>query len=189
MHGARGRVHAGVLCPTTNPHHHRHPTTIHRPITNIGGVDRPPGNLEDATDDLPNDPVFRNSDAAAMRLRAASPAAEDGAGGSNAPAPATAAAGRDSGGGVGGLSAALMREGAAMRQHDAAAGAGSAAAAGTSGSGEAASKTVDAVVGQFAADHLLFYNGTAVKGWQSRPVVSGCLWVGVGLERVGWRGL
>jgi hypothetical protein len=70
-----------------------------------------------------------------------------------------------------------MREGAAMRQAATAGGGGGGGAgaeASAGGAGAAASRRpVEAVVLQFAGDHLLLYNGAMVHGYAMRPAVSG----------------
>jgi hypothetical protein len=142
-----------------------------RPVGSAGGADRPPAHVEDASDDLPNDPLFRNTADPALRLR--SPAVADAAADDGAPERAAAGGnGGDhgAGGGVGGLSAALMREGAAIRDARAAREGAGAGDGGGSGGAEQL-KPVVTVVRQFAADNLLMYNGTAVRGWTTRPHV------------------
>ncbi|KIZ02404.1 hypothetical protein MNEG_5559 [Monoraphidium neglectum] len=66
-----------------------------------------------------------------------------------------------------------MREGAAMRQAATAGGGGGGGAgaeASAGGAGAAASRRpVEAVVLQFAGDHLLLYNGAMVHGYAMRP--------------------
>jgi translation initiation factor IF-2 len=141
-----------------------------RPPANVGSADRPPLNVEDASDDLPNDPLFRNADERALRL--AAPRSAAGGGGAAADAGGVssgASGGGGSEGGVGGLSAALMREGAARRQQDAAAAAAAGGGRGRPGGGER--KAVLDVVKLFAGESLLYYNGTGVGGWYTRPQV------------------
>jgi hypothetical protein len=133
--------------------------------------------VEDASDDLPNDPLFKNQDERSMNLRtphcAAGPgdeASDTRVGGSGGGAAAaslpTGQPDSGAGGGVGGLSAALMREGAARVQQDAAA-----AAAGSSSGGQSGQKPVLDVVKQFAGESLMLYNGGGVGGWYTRPAV------------------
>lgn len=139
-----------------------------RPVTNVGGVDRAPSNVEDAVDDLPNDPTFKNAESTALVLRPLS-AVRSAAASTGDDSRGTSTAGAGSEGGVAGLSAALMREGAALRENVKAA--ATAAAAARSGSGEGSQKPLEEVVQHFATEGLLLYNGGVVRGWLVRPKV------------------
>lgn len=187
--------HAGMhVLPLTTAAAHDpkpHPT---RPVPNVGAVDRPPPNVEDASDDISSDPLWRNADQASLlqALKDRWPGAGTGSGGGggggcggDAGARAhgsSAGGGRASEGGVGALSAALMREGAGARRASAAGGsvggAGGGGSSGGAGASDAAAKAseaarqAEAVVRLFAGDNLLMYNGTAVRGYSLRPVVS-----------------
>ena len=142
-----------------------HPQTC-RGVVQGGGVERAPQVVDDASDDLPNDQLFRNASDRSMRLpSAAASNRADTAARSSAASSAQAVA---SDGGVGNLAAGLMREGAAKRQSEAAA----ASAQGAEGS-KAGDQQV-AIVRRFAGASLLLYNGSEPSGFTARPTVRDC---------------